>query len=71
MRGVVRQLNEQRLKKASEQYERSRAVKGGLRYLLTTFGFSNFGQGNLRQNRMSAAEEGDLRSNDQGLSFTF
>ena len=66
---IVRQFNEQKLKEASEQYERSRAEKGGLRYLLTTFGFSNFGQGNLRESRMSAAGEGDLRSNDQGLRF--
>ena len=62
MREVVRLLNKQKLKEASEQYERSKAVSGGLRYL-TTFGFSNFGQGSLRQKRMDAFEEEDPRSN--------
>ena len=58
MRQVVRLLNEQKLEEATKEYERSMALKDGLRYL-NTFGFSNWGQSDLRQKRQSdgAVEE--------------
>ena len=52
MRQVVRLLNEQKLEEATKEYERSMALKDGLRYL-NTFGFSNWGQSDLRQKRQS------------------
>ena len=63
MRNFARLLNEQKLKEANElQNKRTRAENGRLRYL-NTFGFSNFGQGSLKQKRMDASEEEHPRSN--------
>ena len=58
MRQVVRLLNKQKLQEATKEYKRSMALKDGLRYL-NTFGFSNWGQSDLRQKRQSygAVEE--------------